>query len=188
MLENFLTDQLTFAVAIGCKPNPLGATQCLADGSELGSFVAALGRARAVQSIGPQQDWRPALPLRHHVFRFEQIEQMTFSRKNVSVPRTDGCANVFGLARFFRDDDLIGHDGLGWKIQFDSTSMGTYSEQHGGASKLRFDGFASGGNSHARAGLDIIYGAHCEGRDMTPTEHLDHLAGACASRYCRPPV
>ena len=40
---------------------------------------------------------------------------MTLGRKDFSVTRTDGGADVFGLAGFFRDDDLIGHDGLGWK-------------------------------------------------------------------------
>ena len=56
MLENFLTDQLTFAVAVGGKPNPLRAAQRLANGSELGGLVAALRRARAVKPFGPQQD------------------------------------------------------------------------------------------------------------------------------------
>ena len=45
---------------------------------------------------------------------------MTLGRKDFSVTRTDGGADVFGLAGFFRDDDLIGHDGLGWKDRFDA--------------------------------------------------------------------
>jgi hypothetical protein len=40
---------------------------------------------------------------------------MTLGRKDFSVTRTDGSTDVFGLAGFLRDDDLIGHDGLGWK-------------------------------------------------------------------------
>jgi hypothetical protein len=36
---------------------------------------------------------------------------MTLGRKYFSVTRTDGGADVFGLAGFFRDDDLIGHNG-----------------------------------------------------------------------------
>jgi hypothetical protein len=36
---------------------------------------------------------------------------MAFGRENVSVARTNGGADVFGLAGFFRDDDLIGHNG-----------------------------------------------------------------------------
>ena len=60
MLENLLTDELTLAVAIGGKPNPLGGAQCLANGPELGGFVAALRRTCAVKAFGPQQDWRPA--------------------------------------------------------------------------------------------------------------------------------
>ena len=120
MLENFLTDELTLAVAIGGEPNPLGGAQCLANGSELGGFVAALCRASAVKTFGPQQDRRPALPLRHDILRFEQVEQMTLGRKDFSVARTDGGADVFGLAGFLRDDDLIGHDGLVWKDRFDA--------------------------------------------------------------------
>jgi hypothetical protein len=39
---------------------------------------------------------------------------MAFGRKNVSVAGADRGADVVGLARFFRDDDLIGNAGLGW--------------------------------------------------------------------------
>ena len=111
MLEDFLTDQLAFAVAIGGEPNPLGGAQCLSNDLELGGLIAGRRRARAVQAFGPQQDGRPVLPLRHDVFRFEQVEQMAFGRENVSVARTDGGADVFRLAGFLRDDDLISHDG-----------------------------------------------------------------------------
>src|SRR4029079_9462410 len=111
MLENFLTDELTLAVAIGSEPNPLGGAQCFANGSELGGFVAALYRASAVEVIGPQQDRRPALPLWHNIFRFQQVEEMTLGGKDFSVAGTDGGAYVFGLAGFLRDDDLIGHNG-----------------------------------------------------------------------------
>src|ERR1700722_11439755 len=41
----------------------------------------------------------------------EQVEQMALGREDFSVTRTDGDADVFGLAGFFRDDDLISHDG-----------------------------------------------------------------------------
>jgi hypothetical protein len=36
---------------------------------------------------------------------------MTLGREDVSVPRTHGGADVFRLAGFLRDDDLIGHTG-----------------------------------------------------------------------------
>jgi hypothetical protein len=36
---------------------------------------------------------------------------MTLGRKDFSVTRTNGGADVFGLAGFLRDDDLIGHKG-----------------------------------------------------------------------------
>ena len=45
---------------------------------------------------------------------------MTLGRKDFSVTRTDGSADVFGLTGFFRDDDLIGHNGSFSKNQFDS--------------------------------------------------------------------
>jgi hypothetical protein len=95
MLENFLTDELTLAIAIGGEPNSLGGAQCLANGFELGGFVSAFCRASAVKAFGPQQDRRPALPGRHNILRFEQVEQMALCRENVSVARTHGGADVF---------------------------------------------------------------------------------------------
>ena len=35
---------------------------------------------------------------------------MTLGRKDFSVTRTDGGADVFRLARFLRDDELIDHN------------------------------------------------------------------------------
>jgi len=119
MLKNLLTDELTLAIAIGREPNPLGGAQRLANGFELGGFVSALCRASAVQAFGPQQDRRPALPSRYHILWFEQVEQMALGRKNVSVTRTHRGADVFRLAGFLRDDDLIGHNDSFRKI--DST-------------------------------------------------------------------
>jgi hypothetical protein len=46
---------------------------------------------------------------------------MTLGRKDVSVTRTDGGADVFGLAGFFRDDDLIGHNGSFCRIDSNVT-------------------------------------------------------------------
>ena len=57
MLEDFLTDELTLAIAIGGEPDPLDLAQRLANGFELSGFVAALGRASAVEAFGPQKDW-----------------------------------------------------------------------------------------------------------------------------------
>jgi hypothetical protein len=52
----FTSDKLALAVAIGGEPNPLGGAQRLANRSELGALVAALCRASAVKTFGPQQD------------------------------------------------------------------------------------------------------------------------------------
>src|ERR1019366_2625742 len=136
MLENFLADELTLAIAVGSEPNPLGGAQCLANGSELGGLVAALCRASAVKAFRPQQDRRPALPGRHNILRLEQVEQMALGRKDFSVARTNGGADVFRLAGFFRDDDLVSHNGLVWKNRFGNASMRTYREQYGLASCL----------------------------------------------------
>ena len=111
MLKNFLTDELTLTVAIGGEPDPLGGAQCLANGFELGGFVAAFCRASAVKAFGPQKDRCPALSCRHNILRLEQVEQMALGWKNVSVTRTHGGADVFRLAGFFGDDNLISHDG-----------------------------------------------------------------------------
>src|SRR5258706_4490399 len=54
MLEDFLTDELTLAIAVGGEPDPLNLAQRLANGFELSGFVAALGRASAVKTFGPQ--------------------------------------------------------------------------------------------------------------------------------------
>jgi hypothetical protein len=40
---------------------------------------------------------------------------VALSRQDFSVTSTDGGADVFGLAGFLRDDDLISHDGFGWE-------------------------------------------------------------------------
>jgi hypothetical protein len=51
MLKNFLTNELTLAITVGSEPNPFGCAQCLANGSELGGFVAALCRASAIKTL-----------------------------------------------------------------------------------------------------------------------------------------
>jgi hypothetical protein len=53
---------------------------------------------------------------------------MALSWKNITVTRTNCGADVFGLAGFLRDDDLICHDGpLGW-IYLTAYSLRTYHE------------------------------------------------------------
>src|ERR1039458_4856889 len=121
MLENFLTDELTLPIAVGGEAQAFGAAQGLANGPELGGFVSALCRTSAVEAFRPQKDRRPALPGRHDILRFEQVEQMALGREDVSVARTHGGADVFGLAGFLRDDDLVSHDGSFGRI--DSTAM-----------------------------------------------------------------
>ncbi len=39
---------------------------------------------------------------------------MALSWKNIAVARTNGGTDVFGLAGFLRDDDLVCHDGPTW--------------------------------------------------------------------------
>src|SRR5258708_8550733 len=71
MLKNFLTDELTFAIAIGCEPNPLCGTKGLANGFDLGGFLASLCWASVVKAFRPQNHWRPAFPSRHNILWFE---------------------------------------------------------------------------------------------------------------------
>ena len=52
MLENFLAYKLALTVAVGRQPDPLRGSQCVANGFELGSFVAAVGRLCAVEPFG----------------------------------------------------------------------------------------------------------------------------------------
>jgi len=53
---------------------------------------------------------------------------MTLGWENVTVARTNGSADVFRLTGFFRDDDLISHDGLSGLLL--PRRAGTYSEQN----------------------------------------------------------
>lgn len=50
---------------------------------------------------------------------------MALSWKNITVARTNCGADVFGLAGFLRDDDLICHDGLIGRVHL---TPGTYHE------------------------------------------------------------
>ena len=81
MLEDFLTNELAFAIAIGGEPHPLGRSQRIANGFELGGFIAAFSRASVVKAIGAQEYWGPALPCRDDILRFEQVKQMSFGRE-----------------------------------------------------------------------------------------------------------
>src|SRR6266446_421476 len=128
MLKNFLTNQLTLAIAIGREPNPLGGAQRLANSSKLSDLVAALCRASAVETVGPEQYRRPSLPLRYNILRFEEVKQMAFGREDMSVARTNGGADVPCLAGFLRDDDLICHDGPFGRMDSDDGSIRTYKE------------------------------------------------------------
>ena len=48
---------------------------------------------------------------------------MTLGRKDFPVTRTDGGADVFRLAGFLRDDDLIDQDRLVSKNRFDDGKL-----------------------------------------------------------------
>jgi len=62
MVQDFLTDQLTFAVAIGRQDDIVAGLERRGDGLELGWLVAAGRRARRIEPIGLKDDARPALP------------------------------------------------------------------------------------------------------------------------------
>ena len=109
MLQDLLADQLSLAVAVGGEPDPVGRLQRRPNRRQLGRLVAASRRFGAVQSVGPQQFRRPALPCRVDVLGLAQIEQVPFRRKNGSVARPDRGAHIPGLARFFGNHDLAGH-------------------------------------------------------------------------------
>jgi hypothetical protein len=54
---------------------------------------------------------KSVFPFRYERVAAKQSLQMALGREDFSVTRTDGRADVFSLAGFFRDDDLIGHNG-----------------------------------------------------------------------------
>ena len=115
VLQNLLTDELPFAVAIGGEPNPLGAAQRLPNGLELGGFVSAFRWASVVEALGPQQDRGPPLPGRHGLLGLHEVQEVPFGRQNVAISGAHGGTHVLRLARFLGDDDLIGHIGSAWE-------------------------------------------------------------------------
>jgi hypothetical protein len=54
---------------------------------------------------------------------------MALSWKNIAVARTNCGADVFGLAGFLRDDDLICHDGPLGRMYLTVCAVRTYHEQ-----------------------------------------------------------
>src|SRR5271154_1811347 len=137
MLENFLTDELPLAIAIGGEPDPLCSAQRITDGFELGGFVAASSRAGSIKTIGTKEDRRPALPGGHDILRLQKVQQMPLSREDVSVARAHGGAHVFCLAGFLGDDDLIRHAGLVRGTLDGERTRRTYREHDRVASDLR---------------------------------------------------
>ena len=45
---------------------------------------------------------------------------MPFGRQDRAIPVAKSGTDVSGLTALLGDDDLIGHDGLGWKDRFDA--------------------------------------------------------------------
>ena len=109
MLQDLLADQLALPVAVGGEPDPVRRLQRRPDRLQLRRLVAARRRFGAVQSVGPQQFRRPALPCRVDVLGLAQVEQVPFRRKNGSVARADRGAHIPGLARLLGNHDLAGH-------------------------------------------------------------------------------
>ena len=70
---------------------------------------------RAADCEPPAPTWGD-LPGRHHILRLEQIEQVALGRKDVSIPRTNGGADIFRLAGLLGDDNLIRHELLAWRV------------------------------------------------------------------------
>ena len=85
---------------------------------------------RAADCEPPAPTWGD-LPGRHHILRLEQIEQVALGRKDVSIPRTNGGADIFRLAGLLGDDNLIRHRGLAFGVDFRERSQRTYSEPSG---------------------------------------------------------
>ena len=108
MLQDLLADQLSLAVAVGGEPHPVGRLQRRPDRRQLGRLVAARRRFGAVQSVGPQQFRRPALPCRVDVLGLAQIEQVPCRRKNGSIAGPDRGAHIPGLARLLGNHHLAG--------------------------------------------------------------------------------
>ena len=109
MLQDLLADQLSLAVAVGGEPHPVRRLQRRTDRLQLGRLVAARRRFGAIQSVGPQQFRRPALPCRVDVLGLAQVEQVPLRREHGSVAGPDRGAHIPGLARLLGNHDLAGH-------------------------------------------------------------------------------
>jgi hypothetical protein len=52
MLKNFLTDELTFAIAIGCEPNPLGGARGFATTNMSIAAMSVRWLCRKLRQVG----------------------------------------------------------------------------------------------------------------------------------------
>ena len=78
MIEDFLTNQLTFTIAIGRQDNVVAGPERRGDGLEFRRLIAFLGRAGRIKPIRLENGAGPALPGGIDLFGLGQPKEMTF--------------------------------------------------------------------------------------------------------------
>ena len=78
MVEDFLTNQLTFTTAIGRQDDVVAAPERRVDGLEFRRFIALGGRAGRIKPIRLENVAGPALPGGIDLFGLGQPKEMTF--------------------------------------------------------------------------------------------------------------
>src|SRR5208283_2532881 len=129
MIEDFLTDQLTLAVAIGRQDDVVAGLERCGDGLEFRLLVSAGSRARGIEPLRLEDDAGPALPRGVDLLGLGQTKQMTLGGQDLSEPRAKGGPEIFRLAGLFRNDQCRhGSSRIGWTPQR-SPRIGTNKEQ-----------------------------------------------------------
>jgi hypothetical protein len=85
MLENFLANELTLAVAVGGEPNPLGGAQRRANCSELGSCVVSNSALPVVSPCDLASSTDAAEEVEHKLAKVGGEGSNPFASSNISI-------------------------------------------------------------------------------------------------------
>jgi hypothetical protein len=104
MVEDFLTDQLTLAVAIGRQDDLVAGLERRGDGLEFRRIVSLGSRPRRIKPIRFEDDAGPALPCGIDLLGLGQPQEMTLGGQDLSKPSAKGGPEILRLAGLFRND------------------------------------------------------------------------------------
>ena len=104
MLQDFLPDQLPFAITIGRQDHFIATLQRGSNRREFGHPAAASSDFSRIEAVRLQKLTRPALPLRLHLMRLSQTQQMPLGGENFTESIAKRRPQIARLTGFFRDD------------------------------------------------------------------------------------